>query len=68
MTKNRGQTPVVNHMSFTDARPTIGSKSATFNPGAASNPLPNGPPRYISVKGKSPRQKGETNKRINDNL
>lgn len=59
-------TPIVNDAHYTDARPTIGSPSATFNPGGAqqAGPLPNGPPRFIQPKGRRFQTKGNTNKRI----
>lgn len=41
-----GNTPIVNHMHFTDSRPTINSPAATFNPGQKAGPMPNGPQRY----------------------
>jgi hypothetical protein len=44
--KPRRGTPIVNHEHFTDARPTLGSSSATFNPGAKAGPLPNGPQKF----------------------
>lgn len=68
MKRLRGQTPVVNHANFTDARPTLGSSSASFDPGRASQPLQGGPPRYVGVKGKRAQSKGLTNKRITDNI
>lgn len=60
--------PIVDDKNFTDERPTIGSKSATFNPGASASPFPNGPPRFIGPKGKQPRSKGLTNKRVTSNI
>lgn len=62
------RTPIVNDNSFTDSHPTIGSPSATFNPGASTSPLPNGPPRNINIPGKRPYSKGMTNKRITNNI
>lgn len=61
--------PIVNHNSFTDARPTIGAPSDSFNPSGAlsAGPLPNGPPKYVQAPGRSPKSftpKGETNKRL----
>lgn len=41
-----GSTPIVDHTQFTDARPTIGSSNASFNPGAKAGPLPSGPMKY----------------------
>lgn len=41
-----GNTPIVDHMQFTDARPTLGSPSASFNPGQSAGVQPNGPTRY----------------------
>jgi len=63
------RTPIVNDNNFVDgnppiATPTIGSPSATFNPGGKSSPLPNGPPKYIQPAGKRPMAKGLTNKRL----
>jgi hypothetical protein len=67
VTPNYSQrTPIVNESSFNDQR--IGSADDTFNPGASSSPLPNGPPRYIQPPGKRPNAKGLTNKRITGNL
>ncbi len=43
---HRGNTPIVNHNSFTDARPTLSSPSASFNPGKMAGPMPNGPSKY----------------------
>lgn len=64
-----GQTPIVNHMNFTDARPTIGSPSTTFNPGGAvqASPLPKGPPKYIQPGNKRNIGQGLTNKRFQYN-
>lgn len=64
-----GVTPIVNEMHFTDARaPTLGSPMTVFNPGAKSEILPNGPPKYVQPKGKKPNAKGLTNKRITANI
>ena len=67
------RTPIVNDNNFIDgsppiAAPTIGSPQASFNPGAASGALPNGPPRFIQPKGKRVYAKGLTNKRITQNI
>lgn len=51
MRKPRGQTHIVNHLAFSDARPQIGSKDASFNPGAGKGPMPGGAPRYVQAKG-----------------
>lgn len=60
--------PIVDHNSFTDATPTIGGKSDTFNPGTGSaGVLPSGPPKYVQPKGVRPQTfagKGQTNKRL----
>lgn len=64
----RGQTSIVNESHFSDAHPIIGSASASFNPGKKSEPLPNGPPKYVQVAGKRPLAKGLTNKRITQNI
>lgn len=59
-------TPIVNETHFTDA--AKGYRPPSLNPGVASEPFPNGPPRYVSAKGKSPRGKGQSNKRITENI
>lgn len=57
--------PIVNHAHFTDAAPTLGKPSDSFNPGAKAGPLPSGPPKYINAPGVKPNLgKGETNKRF----
>jgi len=63
------RSPIVNDNNFVDGNPpistpTIGSPQATFNPGAKSGPLPNGPPKYIQPQGKRPMSKGMSNKRL----
>ena len=65
-----GPMPIVNHMHFTDARPTIGSPSANFNPAnvKAAAPFPSGPPKTVQVPGKRPTAKGLTNKRIQSTI
>jgi hypothetical protein len=56
--------PIVDHTQFTDARPTLGSPSATFNPGQSASILPKGPPKFVGVKGqKGNVAQGVTNKR-----
>lgn len=47
----RGQSHIVNHLAFSDATPTLGGTSSTFNPGTKSEPMPSGPPRYVQPKG-----------------
>lgn len=44
-----GNTPIVNHMAFTDDRPTLGGKSTTYNPDGSiqAGVLPKGPPKYV---------------------
>lgn len=61
-----GNTPIVNHMHFTDARPTLGSPSATFNPGAKAGPMPNGPMKY--PPGESREQKNVAKGITNPNV
>lgn len=58
-------TPIVNHNNFTDARPTLGSASTSYNPGKAqaAGVFPKGPPRSIQVGPKRSIAKGLTNKR-----
>lgn len=77
MKRIKGQTPIVNEKHFSDnhavngnapATPKLGSSSTTFNPGAGSSILPNGPPKYIQPGGKRPMAKGLTNKRITQNI
>lgn len=51
MKKPKGQNHIVNHLAFSDARPQIGGKSTTFNPGAGQAPLQAGAPRYVQPKG-----------------
>ena len=61
------RSPVVNDMHFSDAatgQPGLGSPQDTFNPGQASEALPNGPPKYIQPAGKRVMSKGLTNKRL----
>lgn len=69
-----GQTPIVNDAHFSDSHavsgnpplmtPNLGAPQDTFNPGAGSEPLPNGPPKYIQPAGKKVVAKGLTNKRL----
>jgi hypothetical protein len=61
----KGHTPIVNHMAFTDSRPTLGSKSTTYQ--TDKGPLPKGPPRYINAPGRSTKSVGVgkmSNKRV----
>lgn len=65
------RTPIVNDAHFTDTplpTPTVGSTQASFNPGAQSGQLPNGPPRFVAPPGKRVYAKGLTNKRITGNI
>jgi hypothetical protein len=71
--KGGGPTPIVNDLHFSDAHaipnnapptPGLGSPMDTFNPGAGSEALPNGPPKYIQPQGKKVMAKGLTNKRL----
>ena len=75
----KSRTPVVNDNHFSDAgpgvtgnpplmEPGIGAPQDSFNPGAQSEPLPMGPPKYIQPKGKRVIAKGLTNKRLTGNL
>ena len=68
--KAPGPSHIVNHNMFTDARPTMGSPQATFNPGDASayGPLPGGPPRNVNPPGRRVVAKGLTNKRIQNTM
>lgn len=67
------RTPIVNDNHFVDgnpplATPGVGSPQDTFNPGAKSAALPNGPPRFVQPPGKRVYAKGETNKRLTQNI
>lgn len=72
------QTPIVNDTHFSDAHaisgnpalqtPGLGAPQDSFNPGANSEILPSGPPKYIQPKGKRVIAKGLTNKRITGNI
>lgn len=65
------RTPIVNDNHFSDTplqTPGLGAPSDSFNPGASSVPLPNGPPKYVQPAGKRPMSKGLTNKRITGNI
>lgn len=74
MPKMGGRTPIVNDAHFSDshavngnpplATPTLNSPDTSFNPGAGSSILPNGPPKYIQPAGKRVVAKGLTNKRL----
>lgn len=67
-TKGGRGVPIVDDSAFTDTRPTIGQPSTSFNPGKASEILPNGPPKYVQPQGKRVMAKGLTNKRITGNI
>lgn len=68
------QTPIVNDAHFSDSHavggnpplqtPGLGAPQDSFNPGAGSEILPNGPPKYIQPQGKKVIAKGLTNKRL----
>lgn len=73
------RTPVVNDMHFSDSgggvtgspplqTPDLGQPQDTFNPGAKSEILPSGPPKYVQPKGKRVLAKGLTNRRITQNI
>lgn len=73
------RSPIVNDNHFDDSTPvtagnpplpdpTLGSPQDSFNPAANSEPLPNGPPKYVQPKGKRVMAKGLTNKRITGNI
>lgn len=76
--KHGGRTPIVNDSHFSDshaikgnppiATPGLGNPMDSYNPGASSEILPNGPPKYMQPQGKRPMSKGLTNKRITQNI
>lgn len=64
----KGASHIVDHTQFTDARPTIGAPSATFNPGAGAGPLPSGAPRYVGAPGQRTSNVLGTNKMSNKRM
>lgn len=66
----KGQRPIVNDQHFTDGprQPTLGSPSASFNPGRTAGALPKGAPKYVEVPGKRPIARGMTNKRYQSTI
>lgn len=71
------RSPIVNESGFNDshatsftppAGPKLGSPQTTFNPGASSEILPGGAPKYVSPPGRRVQGKGLTNKRLTGTL
>jgi hypothetical protein len=69
------RSPIVNDNHFVDGNPPVpspvlGSPQASFDPGAKSSALPNGPPRFIQPQGAKRvfGTKGLTNKRQTSNI